>query len=101
MKEKKRHVRGEKKETQRETNEGGERGLSSSMKDRPKMDERKRGMMRGEMRGDSDEQAITMIDGAEETSARDGGSRRMSGNKMSEGRRGRRAGERRREQGDD
>lgn len=34
------------------------------------MDERKRGMMRGEMRGYSDEQAVTMTDRAEETSAR-------------------------------
>lgn len=36
------------------------------------MDERKRGMMRGEMRGDSDEQAITMIDTAEEVRAMEG-----------------------------
>ncbi len=35
-------------------------------------------MMRGEMRGDSNEQPITMIDRAEETSARDGGSRWMN-----------------------
>lgn len=45
------------------------------------MDERKRGMMRGEMWGDSDEQAITMIDRAEETSARDGGSHWMNRDK--------------------
>lgn len=64
-------MRKEKKETQRETNEGGKRGLSSSMKDRAKMDERKRGMMRGGMRGDSDEQAIMMMDRARETSAKD------------------------------
>lgn len=51
------------------------------------MDERKRGMMREEMQGDSDEQAITMIDRAEETSARHGGSHRMNIDKMSEGQR--------------
>lgn len=44
-------------------------------------------MMRGEMRGDSDEQAITMMDRAEETSAKDGGSRRMNRDKMSKGQR--------------
>lgn len=49
------------------------------------MDERTRGMMRGEMWGDSDEQAITMIDRAEETSARDGGNQRMNRDEMSEG----------------
>lgn len=65
------------------------------------MDERKRGMMRGEMRGDSDEQAITMTDRAEETSARDEGV--VNRDKMSEGQRGRRTGEWkiRWEQGDD
>lgn len=36
------------------------------------MDERKRGMMRGEMWGDSDEQAIMMIDTAEEVRAMEG-----------------------------
>lgn len=36
------------------------------------MDERKRGMMRGEMWGDSDEQAIMMIDTAVEVRAMEG-----------------------------
>lgn len=36
------------------------------------MDDRKRGMMRGEMWGDSDEQAIMMIDTAEEVRAMEG-----------------------------
>lgn len=36
------------------------------------MDERKRGMMRGEMWGDSDEQAIMMIDTAVEVQAMEG-----------------------------
>lgn len=52
----------EKKETQRETNEGGRRGIIQHHEGQAKMNERKRGMMRGEMRGDSDEQAITMTD---------------------------------------
>lgn len=50
-------------------------------------------MMRGEMRGDSDEQAIMMIDRAGETSARDGGSCWMNRDEMSEGQREARAGE--------
>lgn len=36
------------------------------------MYEQKRGMMRGEMQGDSDEQAITMIDTAGEVQAMEG-----------------------------
>lgn len=48
------------------------------------MEEKKRGMMRGGMLGDSDEQAITMIDRAKETGVRDGGSFQLNRDEMSE-----------------
>lgn len=62
-----------------------EKGIIQLRKGKAKMDERNGGMMRGGIRGDSDEHAITMMDRAEETSARDGGSRRLNRDERSEG----------------
>lgn len=57
------------------------------------MNERKRRMMRQEMQGCSDEQAIRMIDRAETASVRDGVNDGENRDKMSEGQRGQRTGE--------